>query len=549
MTLAQARQALSAHLLALPFHSASPNQEALQAQYIDWAAGVLCAREQAFGPGTGYAIDHDMTAHPGDAVLPALYDSARQFVSSATRSPSRNAVVAATGPGRGDLKNDLDPAVVGGVVGGVTAYMADAWLLKAADRRAALANFPALKPVSVKALVPDPGPVSLRIVEGAKHYWQPTQNMLVGVPAFDPAAHDAPTAPKLQDDAIEHRESLSRRQAYLDGKGLSALAPPVLTGAANTVRRAVSTTYDLTHPLPILGSSMLASGSAGALGRFAFGMAKATPGLAQAEVSNLVGGRQTVNLYTTHVHDPAQRPADWSDLRGLPRVAGETLREALALAGHSMDVRRPVMQALTQAGDGLRFVWSNTCASVFAAGAGPLFAQLKRSGQPTPAQGERLQSGAYLLHQFGQSMTNDLVWQAVKELFKKMEFDLAGSLDRHRDDRQARFAREAAAAQTQVQALAGRLIQMEAGSSAPSGTARAAETNASLQLLSGTSAPLQIAALRRAHQQLGGLQAANASTWLAKRDLLHELGVLIRRVEQHDALVRWRTTAAGTHQP
>lgn len=554
----EARERIRTGLQSLEFNApAGPQrtaQEALEARYVDWAAGVLQARERAFGHGR-YAIDSDRKVSVGEAVLPALYDGVRQFLSSSSRSPVASALATAVGPrfsghdsagarvNQGELNNSYDPALIGGSVGGATALAMDSTLLTAMDRRARLANFPQFKPVDLKALVPDPGPVQLRIVNGKKDYFEPlTSNTGPGASPADP------TLVGLQEEAEQKRRKLTTAQEMLQGHGWGLLAQPLVTGAANVLRRYLMPAQSLLQAGPVAAGSVLASGTAGGITRFGLGLLKAP---AYADVDNLVGGRQRVNLFSTQLPQPDVRAATWSDIGNLPRHAGETLVEAGLLAKHylagawrSNALVPSARDVRDRVGDIAHAVASNTLAAVFSTATGPLLAQLMRNGASAALPGESPQSPAYLLQQFGQSATNDFVWQTARSAFRGTAFDLAASLDTWRDDRQVRLRQTALQAQGDLPHLAEKL----AARGNP-GDPRLERALRDLQELGGDA--VDTARLQRAlgdldhHARHAGDAAADVAP------LMRRIETALQSMEQREASLRWRAPAherdAGRH--
>lgn len=559
------RAHIAAALGTLDFHApageAREAQVAMEAQYIEWAAKVLEAREKAFGSG-GYVLGQDRSIALGEAALPAMYDGARQFISSMSRSPFRNAVATLLAPrsggtdasgqkiNAGELSNNYDPSLTGGVAGAATAYAVDSALLSAMDRRARLANFPEFKPVDLKALVPDPAPVQLRMVEGRKEYWRPLQDERTALHAAAPTGQDTPSLAALKDKTETRRKLLSDLQDVLEAKQWGLLAQPMLAGAFNVLRRASSSTHALLRPAPVLAHSMWASGVAGASTKLTLGLAKSA---AWADVDNLVGGRQRVNLFATKVANPDVRPAALSDLPGLPRHAWEVTKEAASLAAHFMAgpwrdsgtlvPSREAVQA--RVGDIARTLVSNVFASVFSTAVGPLVAQIMRGGAAAPLPGESPQSGAYLLQQAAQSATNDFVWQASKEAFKGGAYDLGKSLDRWRDNKQAQWLNAAHAAQNELPGLAADLQRV--ADTLPAGsTSRASAALAEIRNV-GRDQNIQVDVLQRALATLKAEPSLTAADPQLLARLMQRAETVIHSMAQRDELMRWREPS-GTQE-
>lgn len=543
-----ARERIGAKLDALEFNTpAGPAREAqqsLEATYVDWVACVLDAREKAFGD-RRYAVDANRSVKIREALLPAVYDGVRQFLSSSARSPLANAVATAVGPrfsgtdatgariNQGELNNSYDPAVIGGAVGGASALAIDSTLLSAMDRRAKLSNLPQIKPVNLKALVPDPGPVQLRIVDGRKEYWEPlTDN---SSPDVSPAT---PTLASLKEAAEQRRKTLSVVQDMLEGKSWGLLAQPAVTGAANVLRRLLMPTASLLQPMHVAGASVLASGTAGGATRFGLGLLKAP---AFADVDNLVGGLQRVDLFSTRPPNPDLPAAGWSDIGKLPLRAGETLVEAGLLASHYMVGpwrgvnQRSVEEVRARVVDVAHAVFSNILAAVFSTATGPLMAQVMRNGAAAALPDESSQSPAYLLQQFGQSSTNDFVWQASRSALRSSAFDLAKSLEAWRSDRQQQLRQTALHAQASLPHLSRQAesVLSVVDATALQSTLHSLRTLQHAEGFEGTT-------LRRALDEL------RAYALLRGDDATADIGLLAQRVEvalgawqQREAVLRW----------
>ena len=521
-------------------------QREMESEYIQSMSRVLAARQAAFGGDGLYHVAVGMKAPVQQAVLPAMYEAARQFVSSSARSPARNALVARLGPhtepdGRsvGELAYQMDTATVAGAISGVCAYVTESWLLQALARRAALANFPELKAVDPKVLVPDPSPVQLRLVgpDLAKVYWRPSERR----PARG-AERDQPTMTELRNEALRRRSALSTWQKRLDGQGLLRWFQPGMSGAFNVVRRAVSSESALISPGPVFLASVLASSSAGAVSKFTLTLAKTLPGLAQAEVDDLVGGRQTMNLFAVKVPDAGMPTPGWRDVRHLPGFLADVGREAASLAAVSF--RPSAADRGAQTLDLVRTSLANATASVVSQAVGPLLGSVMRGGAITPSAGESLRSGAYLLQQFGQSTMNDYEWNSSKDYTGSDAHALASELDRVRDRKQADLLRCADRAGTQVLAETRVLL-----GGVPLGDAAVAALWDLHTLLSaGTDDQIDLQRLAAARHRLEravagdgvpGIQAETYGRVVAGIDLAIALN------RQHDRLAKWRSPGAS----
>jgi hypothetical protein len=552
------RERVSAAIRDIKFHNfpepPGEAQLAMQGEYIDWAAKVLESREKAFGPG-GYSLDQNRSIAFGEAALPALYDGVRQFFSSMSRSPLRNAVATLVGPrfagtdasgqrlNAGELNNNYDPSLAGGVAGAATAYAVDTALLSAMDRRARLANFPEFKPVDLKVLVPDPAPVQLRMVNGRKEFWRPLQDESGASQAAAPGEQGMPSMAALKDKAETRRKLLTDLQDILESKQWGLLAQPMLAGGANVLRRAKLSKEALLRPLPVLGHSMWASGMGGAAAKLSLGLAKS---VAWADVDNLVGGKQRVNLFATQVADPNVRPAGLADYRGLPGHAWQVAKETASLATHlaagpwrSSGSRIPSREAVqARIGDLARTVVSNVFASVFSTATGPLVAQILRNGASAPLPGESPQSSAYLLQQAAQSATNDFVWQASREALRGGAYNLGASLDRWRDDKQARSLRAAHAAQNELLALAANL--QRAAGALPAGDAPRIQAALAEIRSIGLDQNIRVDVLQRALAVLKDQPALASADPQGHASLVERAQTVIHSMAQREESKRWR---------
>jgi len=421
-------------------------QVALEREYIPWAVDVAEKRQAAFGEAHhGIGVNHQKNFR--EAVLPAVFDFGVQFISSSSRSPVRNAMATKFAPSYtqvggqrvnvGEFSNTWDAALVGGAAGGTTAHVVNSTLITAINREAKKANMPQLKPVDLMALVPDPGEVQLSIVDGKKVYWRPSDDAHADLETGEGAAAGRPSKTQLQEEVMLKRQALASVQEALEARNWGLFAQPMVTGLFNMMRRVVMPASSLLQPGSVFMGSIAASGTAGAVTKLGLGLLKP---MAQADVNDLIGGRQQVNLFATRLPDASQAPARFSDIGSLPGRAAAVMGEAAALGAHFLagpwrdsSSTRPSRDAsLARIGDIMRSVTANTLASVFSAATGPLVASVARDGLTAPLPNEAKDSPAYLLQQMSTSATNDYVWQAAKEAHKNSAFDLAGSLERWR---------------------------------------------------------------------------------------------------------------------
>ena len=291
------------------------------------------------------------------------------------------------------------------------------------------------------------------MVDGKKEYWEPLTDS-----ASPTASPNQPTLLDLQQAVEQKRHALTTVQDMLQARSWGLLAQPAVTGVANMLRRYGMPAQAMLRGAQVGAATVLASGTAGGLTKFGLGMLKAP---AFADVDNLVGGQQRVNLFTTKLPQPDVPAASLADMGQLPRRTGETLVEAGLLARHyvagpwrGQGLIPSGRELRNRVGDVAHAVISNTLAAVFSTATGPLVAQLLRNGAASARPGEVHNSPAYLLHQFAQSATNDFVWQASKAAFKDTAFDVAASLDNWRADRQVRLLQTAKSAQSALPGLA-----------------------------------------------------------------------------------------------
>ncbi|MFC6839800.1 hypothetical protein ACFQGW_08045 [Xanthomonas theicola] len=215
-------------------------------------------------------------------------------------------------------------------------------LLSAIDRRARLANMPAFKPVPPTVLSPAPGPVQMEITpQGRKHFWRPLRDHQV---SHVGANGDHPTLDALQGVAHDRQRQLLQRQKLMEGKAEATFLRPLLTGTFNGIRRRLSSVSTLLSPTKLLGTSMLSAGGAGALTRAILETGKALSRTGQTQIDNLVGGRQTVNLFRLARLDESTDALRWSDARRLPDTLLDIAREAGALAAQPLTSPRMAMQ-------------------------------------------------------------------------------------------------------------------------------------------------------------------------------------------------------------
>lgn len=538
------------------------DQAELEQEYAKWMAEqVIRPRRAAFGEGR-YELGKDMKAPGSESLLPAAYQAARQFLSSSSRSPVRNALVVSLAPkqtlnpsasgARGELfQNNYDPAVIGGAVGGMTAYIADT-VLTSMDRRSKVANMPQTKAVDVKALVPDPGPVVLRIEGGFKRY------IRVG-------SKGAPAAADLKEQAAVCRNALERRQQILSGKAEGIMIQPVFSGTTNALRRVVSSDADLLQPARVFIGSILASGTGGALAKGVFELLKGTPVVSQSNIDNYAGGTQRLNLFKVEPPDKKERPAGLQDLPRLPAFAFDVAKETGAMFARAATPGNPSDFVQWLLDVGWRHGLGNIFASVASPAVGTSVAQIIRNLRPAQPD-ESLRSSAYILQQFGQSGTNDLFWQMFKDTAKA--YDLGGALDRRRDSKSAQLKVEIRAAATQLKEAASSAIARSpsvawpSSSQLPDALIRAADSLAKVQRflpsdIEDTPALLRSYAagwpshVREAIERLSALEESDQEVSLQALSAAHE--ALAQWQPRDEANVHTRSellrALAGTMEP
>jgi len=406
----------------------------LQDTYLTWAASVLERREAAFGPEARYELQRNMSVDVAGAMLPAVYDAVRSFISSTSRSPVSNAITTALG-NAGEFSNTIDAPLIGGLVGGLTAYAVDQTFLGAMDRLSRLANMPSLKPVDIDALIPEPCTVQLRL----------SKRDGVTYKVFEPVATDA--APQLdapvantslaalRSTSVERRNAVKAWQNVLNGGSVTSLLQPTLTGLTNMGRRAWLPKGALLDEGQLFAASAFASGTASASGRLAQGVARSLPWVAQANVSNLLGGTQRVNLFVSTRRDPDARAAGFASMVSLPRYVIPLARETVSAGLHAISIPYlhrswKDLKALVLNLGGIAA--SNAAAGSLAVALGSHVAQLARKGSLTALPGEAHDSPGALLQQFTQSATSDFTWDLIKAQLKLVDHKVVESLDRRR---------------------------------------------------------------------------------------------------------------------
>ena len=402
-------QELQSCLQLLEFASPSPAQKTLEQEYVFVTAHALAVRKAELGG--GYMLASEMQTSMNVGVWAACYEASSGAVSSAARSPVRNAVGVGLN-GTAELNLPLSQASLSGAIGGVTAYMAAEWVLKAADRKAKKYNFTEIVKINLEKALPYPCAIELTVSGATKTYQRRNARQLASAMAV----------------IDTERAALTAAQTRLSGNGeLSPYAQGLITGALNVLRRLGPATA-LLDPGTVFGTSLAASAAGGFLTRGAFGLLKLSY-LAQTEVDDLVGGQQKINLFRVKKRNSdVDESASWTDVR---RFAGETLYEAGALGLHRLNCADTPWCG--QAKDIVSHALINAIASVGSTAIGGLIATgIRGPLQIGPAAGEAHNSPGYLMQQFFQSAVNDYMWNAGKKLTGSPVSNLSESLDLQR---------------------------------------------------------------------------------------------------------------------
>lgn len=405
----QEQNELRERLQLLTFNPQLAEQQSFEDEYIFATACALAARKAELGDGFMLATGMQASMHTG--AWAACYEACSGAVSSAARSPVRNAVGVGLN-GTAELNLPLSQASLSGAVGGVTAYMATEWLLKAADRKANKYNFTEIVKINLEKALPYPCEIELTVNGAIKTYERRSDSWLASAKAVVDAK----------------RSALSAAQTRLSGNGeLSPYVQGLVTGALNVLRRLGSATA-LLDPVTVFGTSLAASAAGGFLSRGAFGLLKLSC-LAQTDVDNLIGGQQRINLFRAQKRNSdAADSASWADVS---RFAGETLYEAGALGFHRLNCADTPWCG--QAKDIVSYALINAIASVGSTAMGGLIATGARGPlQIGPATGEAHNSTGSLVQQFFQSAVNDYMWNAGKKLTGSPVSNLSQSLDLQR---------------------------------------------------------------------------------------------------------------------
>ena len=161
-----------------------------------------------------------------------------------------------------------------------------------------------------------------------------------------------------------------------------------------------------------------------------------------------------------------------------------------------------------------------------------------RNGASAPLPGESPQSGAYLLQQAAQSATNDFVWQASREALRGGAYNLGASLDRWRDNRQARSLQAAHAAQNELPALAASL--QGAADTLPGGDAPRVQAALAEIRSIGLDQNIRVDVLQRALAALKDQPALASADPQGHASLVERAQTVIHSMAQRDESKRWR---------
>ena len=420
------------------FSATNPEQLAaqveLEARYLDRAAQVAERRERAFGTTQPYQVGQPMRTQVREGLLPAAYESFQSFVTSAFRSPS-GAVI---GLSVQDNRNffPIDQALTTSLLQGFMAYVAEGAMV-AVNNRATLSNMPTISRNNFDGLFYEqeiqPDTVLLVVKDGRKEYMR----------ADDPRACSA----EAEAEKVGRKlSSIKLRQDQLDGKSFGFSLVPLMSGGFNTFRRFLSSASVLASPLPLFVTSALASGSASGVVKLGLEVGKTA---AQVEIDDLMGGRQSVNLFRLSRPHADIEPLRWADAKRLHRFLGETFLESLSLAN---EARRTWQHSAADMA--YRYILVNGIANISAVGIGGMMGQVFRPERHFGAlPGESPQSRGNIAGQMVQSTFGDAIWRGLKEPMKGRELDANASLKLRRATRMAEMSKVALREQGNLRTL------------------------------------------------------------------------------------------------
>lgn len=420
-----ARHAIQALLQTMNSVATSPAavvaQQAMEAQYVDWAALQVVDRQEDAGDANYAPGGHNAPNALAGASLGMVYSALSAGLKSSSRSPFR-AAAAVNSDQEFTIKYDV--SVISGAVSAIPAAVVGQALVPAMEGRAKIANLDRLKAVDLKILFPDPGPVVLRVSKGPngalrKAFVKPIEDCETPGDIAAQGRLDAPTRKELMAEAQVKREQLKAWQDFFSGQGAGVFTKPALAGGAGALRRLVSPDALLLTAGGAWCSTGAASFFAAFLDDAMKSIAQAVPGVSGARVDNLAGGTQRMNAFKLERNQADRAPAQWSDIRQAPAFTADVFKETAALLHHAL---LPSWQA--NAAEGQRPAWNidNTAkqlaglvsANVFAAVAGnacgPFFAQIVRGSGVAAGPSEAPQSKGNVAEGFATSGINELVW-------------------------------------------------------------------------------------------------------------------------------------------
>lgn len=502
-------------------------QEALEARYLDRAAQIAERREKAFGTTQPYQVGRPMRTQVREGLLPAAYQGFQSFVTSAFRSPSGGALGLSVQDNRNFFP--IDQALTTSLLQGFMAYVA-AEAMTAVNNRATLSNMPKVARNNFDGLFYQqeiqPDTVLLVVNGRTKEYMR----------ADDPRARSA----EAQAEQVGRKlSSIKLRQDLLDGKSFAFAAVPLMTGGFNTLRRFLSSAAVLASPLPLFVTSALASGSASGVVKLGLEVGKTA---AQVEIDDLMGGRQSVNLFRLSRPHADIEPLRWADARRLHGFLAETARESLALA------KEASRTWLHSAADlSYRYILVNGIANMSGVGIGGMMGQVFRPERRFgPMPGESPHSRANIAAQMVQSTFGDAIWRGLKEVMKGRELDTNASLKLRRGARMAEQLKEALRAQGALRAQVARIpadsaIWAAHRSTAPAPGALGIESHGNLRSRLLQDRPMSLDTLRGLRRELVALdlRGAGGQEQTDRNELKQQLDKIIKPLSCRAATQQW----------
>jgi hypothetical protein len=170
-----------------------------------------------------------------------------------------------------------------------------------------------------------------------------------------------------------------------------------------------------------------------------------------------------------------------------------------------------------------------------------VLASLVRGNYGTPANDESLSSPGSVVQQFGQSFSNDAVWNATNSALSDTKHDLAVNLDTNRDNKQARLWSKALAIQAGLQEQIGRLRDVAEQSQDPRLQEITAALEQSLQHGTGMLERSRLeTALATIGQVLDAPNGTDAQSLARLRTLKDQITDVRALLVQRQALLDWR---------